>query len=144
MGKYCSNCGNELNETQNVCLKCGVLLENKNIDTNNVNKQKSHNGYIKTSSIIMIVLGAIMVLGGNENSYLYDNIALVFILPGLIAIIAGILGLCSKNNKKLLLTAGILLLIGALLNFIGIIDISIFMILAVIFGIFDIIYSRQK
>lgn len=141
MGKYCSNCGSELNETQNVCLKCGVLLENSN---NNSHKIKNKNGYIKTSSIIMIVLGACMVIGSNENSYLYDNTALVFVLPGFVAIISGILALCSKNNKKLLLTAGILLLIGALLNFIGIVDVSLFMILAVIFGIFDIIYSREK
>ena len=29
MGKFCSNCGKELNEIQKVCLNCGVAIENK-------------------------------------------------------------------------------------------------------------------
>lgn len=29
MGKYCTNCGAELNENQEVCLKCGVMVQNK-------------------------------------------------------------------------------------------------------------------
>ena len=33
MAKYCSNCGAELNEEQDICLKCGVRVKNTN--TNN-------------------------------------------------------------------------------------------------------------
>ena len=33
MAKFCSNCGAELNEEQDICLKCGVRV--KNINTNN-------------------------------------------------------------------------------------------------------------
>ena len=142
MGKFCTNCGNELNEIQDICLKCGALVPKEN--NNLSDKKKTHNGYIKTSSIIMIVLGSCMVLGANANSSLVNNIFLVFILPGLAAIISGILALCSKNNKKLLLISGILLIVGAIINFFGIIDISIFIILAVLFGIFNIIYSREE
>ena len=37
MAKYCSNCGTELNDEQDVCLKCGVRVKNsstKNTDPN--------------------------------------------------------------------------------------------------------------
>lgn len=139
MGKYCSNCGSELNETQDICLKCGVLLK-KDIS---VPKKKKHSSYIKTSSIIMIIIGACMILGANANSYMYDNIVVVFILPGILAVISGILALNSKKNRKYLLYSGAFYIIGAVVNFIGIIDISFYMILAVIFGIFNIIYSKD-
>lgn len=33
MAKFCYNCGAELNEEQDICLKCGVRV--KNINTNN-------------------------------------------------------------------------------------------------------------
>ena len=33
MAKFCSNCGAELNEEQDICLKCGVRVKNTN--TNN-------------------------------------------------------------------------------------------------------------
>lgn len=139
MGKYCSNCGSELNEMQDICLKCGVLLKK---DEAIVTKKKNHNGYIKTSSIIMIIIGACMILGANENSYMYDNTIVVFILPGILAIISGILALNSKKNNKFLLYSGVLYIIGAIVNCVGIVDISLYMILAVIFGIFNIIYSK--
>ena len=28
MAKFCSNCGAELNEEQEICLKCGVRVKN--------------------------------------------------------------------------------------------------------------------
>ena len=37
MAKFCSNCGAELNEEQEICLKCGVRVKNsdtKNTDPN--------------------------------------------------------------------------------------------------------------
>ena len=30
MGKYCPNCGNQLNENADVCLSCGHLINNRN------------------------------------------------------------------------------------------------------------------
>lgn len=30
MAKFCSNCGAELNEEQEICLKCGVRVKNSN------------------------------------------------------------------------------------------------------------------
>lgn len=30
MGKFCRNCGAQLEENQNVCLKCGTIVEEEN------------------------------------------------------------------------------------------------------------------
>lgn len=140
MGKFCQNCGTELNENQDICLGCGVLIKKEaiiNKDSNN-----DHSGYKTTTGVIMIILGVCMVLGASDDMYEYP--ILVFTLPGLLGIVAGILSLCSKKNLTLLLISGIILFVGALINFLGIIDVSIFMILAIIFGIFNIVYSRDK
>ena len=40
MAKFCSNCGGELNENQDICLKCGVRI-NKTNPTNNDPNAKS-------------------------------------------------------------------------------------------------------
>lgn len=32
MTKYCSNCGNKINENADVCLKCGILINNQQSD----------------------------------------------------------------------------------------------------------------
>ena len=141
MSKFCSNCGKEISENQDICLGCGVFL---NKDYSPIKKEKGkHNGYRKTTSIIMIVIGACMVLGAGEDIIGYEYPILVYSIPGLIGIISGILTLNSKKRPKLLLISGILLFIGAIVNFIGIIDVSIYMILAIIFGIFNIIYSKD-
>jgi len=140
MAKFCQNCGTELNEEQDICLKCGVFI-NKDISTKKKNKG-NHSGYKTSTGIIMIILGACMILGASNEIYEYPLI--VFSIPGLLGLISGILTLISKKKNNLLLVSGILLFIGAIVNFIGIIDISIFMILAIIFGIFNIIYSKAK
>lgn len=140
MAKFCQNCGKELNEEQDICLGCGILI-NK---TNSIKKKDkgNHSGYKTTSGIIMIVLGACMILGANDQ--LYDYPLIVFSIPGLLGLTSGILTLVSKKKSDLLLISGILLFVGALINFLGIIDISIFMILAIIFGIFNIIYCKDN
>ena len=38
MAKYCANCGTELNDVQDICLKCGVKV---NKSSNNINEAKS-------------------------------------------------------------------------------------------------------
>lgn len=83
-----------------------------------------------------------MILGASDELYEYPVI--VYSIPGLLGVVSGILTLCSKKKPSLLLVSGILLLIGSLVNFLGIIDVSIFMILAIIFGILNIVYSKDK
>ena len=38
MAKFCKNCGNELNEGQEVCLNCGVKVENKTTQNSDTKK----------------------------------------------------------------------------------------------------------
>ena len=39
MAKFCKNCGSELNENQDICLKCGVRVnKDKNLTVNNEDK----------------------------------------------------------------------------------------------------------
>ena len=136
MGKFCSNCGHELTEGQDVCLGCGKVVSS-NIKMKN---KGNHSGYITTTGIIMIVLGVCLIAASGDDYY--GEPILIFTIPGLLGLTAGILTLNSKKNHQLLFVSGFLLFLGALFNFMGILDLSIFSILAVIFGIFNIKYSK--
>lgn len=138
MGKFCSNCGHELTEGQDVCLGCGKVVSS-NIKMKN---KGNHNVYITATGIIMIVLGICLIAATGEAEY--GSPILVFTIPGLMGLISGIITLNSKKNHKLLFTSGILLFVGAAINFIGILDISLFAILAIVFGIFNIKFSKTN
>lgn len=140
MGKFCSNCGKELNENQDICLGCGVMVNKPNPETTTVQKPK-HSGYYKVSSVIMIILGALFVLGANQS---FPDSAGLIIIAGILSIIGAILTLNGSKNKDYIMYGGILYFIAVVLNFLCIYDISIFMILAIIFGILNIVYSREK
>lgn len=131
MEKFCANCGAELKEGQDVCLGCGKVLAKKE------EKKKNHNIYITISSIVMLVLGVALLMNFQLSAFVYG-------IPGILAIAAGIVGLCSKKNKDLFLVSGILHLAGAAINTIAIMNISIYGILSIIFGVMNIIYSKEK
>lgn len=89
MAKFCSNCGAELNEGADVCLKCGRRVSGGS--TNNDPNAKS--------KVVAGVLGILLGSLGIHNFYLgYTNKAvaqlLITILScGFLAIISGIWGL---------------------------------------------------
>ena len=64
MAKFCSNCGAELNEEQDICLKCGVRVKNTNtnnkVDSNPNAKSKMAAG----------LLGIFLGQWGVHNFYL--------------------------------------------------------------------------
>lgn len=60
--KYCRNCGNKLEEGQQVCLNCGVLIEENKKSTSSVTPGKSK----IAAGILGIFLGAL----GVHNFYL--------------------------------------------------------------------------
>lgn len=60
MAKYCTNCGKEINENQDVCLNCGVNIKRQSNNTNNGAKSKIAAG------LLGIFLGAY----GVHNFYL--------------------------------------------------------------------------
>jgi len=142
MAKFCVNCGKELSEEQEVCLGCGKIIPRESVTQVVPKKEKNHNGYRMTTGIIMIILGICLLAASTTNDY--GNPVLVFGLPGLFGLISGILTLSSKKNSNLLFISGILLLLAAVVNFVGIVDLSIFAICAIIFGILNIKYSKEK
>ena len=64
MAKFCSNCGKEIKENQDVCLNCGVAIR-KNSNTNNIPGAKSK----IAAGLLGIFLGAF----GVHNFYLGNN-----------------------------------------------------------------------
>ena len=83
MAKYCSNCGKELNENQDVCLNCGVAVRNTKVNDPN---QKSK----MAAGLLGIFLGAF----GIHNFYLgYTGKALAQLLMTVLS--CGILSVAS-------------------------------------------------
>jgi hypothetical protein len=122
MAKFCDNCGAELKEEQDVCLGCGKALR----------KAKSgHNGYFISTSIIMLVIAFCLFCAFAYNE---GDQPLVYLVPALFATAAGILCLAGKKNKAAVITSGALYIAGAVSNIIGIEDISLFTILALVFA----------
>ncbi len=103
MAKFCSNCGAELKEEQDVCLKCGVKV-NKTSDGN-----LSNNPNVK-SKIAAGLLGIFLGCFGVHNFYLgYTGKAVAQLLITVLScfvlsIISGIWGLIE----------GILILTGSI------------------------------
>lgn len=64
MAKFCSNCGKEVQENQDVCLNCGVTIRKIN-NTNNIPGAKSK----IAAGLLGIFLGAF----GVHNFYLGNN-----------------------------------------------------------------------
>lgn len=140
MGKFCTNCGKEIKDDQDICLGCGRIIKKEQ-----KLPPKDHKTYIIATGIIMIIISASLLISGlSESTLEYGNRILMFTIPGVLGIIGGTLGLLGNKDKKLLLISGLVYFSGALINFVAIIDISIFAILAIVFGIFNIIYSKEK
>jgi TM2 domain-containing membrane protein YozV len=104
MAKFCPNCGNEVNENQAVCLKCGVSLSNQqNNNYNNVNTNPNAKSKI-AAGLLGIFLGSL----GIHNFYLgYTGKAVAQLLITLLS--CGILAVVSEIWG---LIEGILILCG--------------------------------
>ena len=61
MAKFCSNCGKELQENQDVCLNCGVVVKRNHPSNNNSNAK---------SKIAAGLLGIFLGAFGVHNFYL--------------------------------------------------------------------------
>lgn len=106
MAKFCQNCGNEVQESQAVCLKCGVALQNS--QNSNVNFNTNPNAKSKIAAgLLGIFLGAF----GVHNFYLgYTGKAVAQLLISVLScftlaivseiwgLIEGILILCGNIN----------------------------------------------
>ena len=89
MAKFCTNCGAELNENQDVCLKCGVRV-NKTSNSGNPNAKSK-----VAAGLFGIFLGCL----GVHNFYLgytgkaVTQLLLTFLSCGILAVVSGIWGL---------------------------------------------------
>lgn len=108
MTKFCTNCGNKVDENQETCLNCGKILKNPNPNNNYRNTPV---GPAK-SKIVAGLLGIFLGAFGIHNFYLgYNGKAVAqllltvlscCILSGITALwgfIEGILILCGNIDK---------------------------------------------
>ncbi len=80
MGKYCPNCGKEVNENAVICVNCGVSLNGKN---NVVNGNK--NNSLAVAGFVTSIVSLIINLWG---------------IVGLLALILSVIGLVQISNNK--------------------------------------------
>lgn len=147
--KFCINCGQELREEQKFCSNCGQStlinagessLTYTNTNTN-INGPKNHNTYKMVVGVLMIIL-CFCLLSAAMQSY-GDEVLFVFGLPGILGMIAAIMTICSRSNHNLLRPSGIMFIVSAGINFLAIFDLSIYAILAIVFGILNIVYCKK-
>ena len=111
--------------------------------------EKDHKGYRIATGIINIVFSVcwfasvMILLFGTAREITVSNVLLLaactlFMLP------AGILHLLAKNRKKLLIVAGVILLAGAILNFLVTESFTFTVIYAFIIGMNDIMFGKEK
>lgn len=149
MSRFCVNCGTEVNE--NFCPNCGAKVGQVNTinDVQTVQKsdsKKSYNVYKLIVGIIMIFFGFCLVVfsGDSDKTYLYElagyDIALAFTIPGVLCLISGTLSIISRKKFILLIPTAVLFFITAIVNMIGISDISILFLMCCVFGILNIVF----
>lgn len=87
MAKFCTNCGAELNDEQDICLKCGVRLKKVNNDPN------------AKSKLAAGLLGIFLGYFGVHNFYLgytgkaVGQLLITILSCGILSFVSGIWGL---------------------------------------------------
>lgn len=65
--KFCSDCGSELNENQNVCLKCGAIIKNTNTRDISATRDKGSVGWALLGFFIPLLGFILYLLWKNTN-----------------------------------------------------------------------------
>lgn len=113
MSKFCTNCGNEIPEGGDICLKCGKMVNGQN--NNNKNNKVNTLGIV---SLILSIIGFLTI---------FIVIGVFFGLAGLILSIISLVNAKKNNNGKGFAVAGLV---------ISIITIIISIIYFLVIGIF--------
>ena len=101
MAKYCTNCGTELNDVQDICLKCGVRVNKGKTINNNPNAKSKLAG-----GLLGIFLGTL----GVHNFYLgftgkaVAQLLITLLSCGILSVVSAVWGLIE----------GILILSGSI------------------------------
>lgn len=103
MSKFCTNCGNKLDDNADVCVNCGVLV-NKNISTNNTDDydKKANTGFIL--GLISIIAWFIPLFGYPVT------------ICGIVYSTKGLKSVNSKSKAVVGLVLSIIFLIVTLIN----------------------------
>ncbi len=106
MAKFCANCGSELQDNQDVCLKCGVNVKKETPRFNNIIQKRDIAMTVILSIITCGIYGWVwLVMITNDNNTLNNDVnetsgglALIYTI-----ITCGIYGIywCYKMGKKL-------------------------------------------
>ena len=110
MNKFCTNCGNELNENASFCVKCGVSTNNI---TTPINKPKTPGKGLGITSMILGIIACfesicslfifVCLLIAGEYFLPYEKLAFGFLflmVPVTLLIVGGSLGLASMSKAK--------------------------------------------
>ena len=90
MAKFCSNCGSELNEQQDICLKCGVRVRKDNPMNTDPNAK---------SKLAAGLLGIFLGTFGVHNFYLgytgkaVGQLLISLLSCGVLSVVSGVWGL---------------------------------------------------
>lgn len=101
MNKFCTNCGNEIPEGGEICLKCGKIL-NKKSNNNNDNKTN-----------VMSIIAFIISIVGFITSFIV--IGIFFGIIGLILSIISLVTAKKNNTGKGFSIAGLIISIVAII-----------------------------
>ena len=96
MSKFCTNCGNEIQEGGDICLKCGKMLNGQNKNNKEENK-------INVVSLVSFILGII----GFITSFIF--IGIIFGIIGFILAIVGLVTSKKNNSGKGFAIAGLII-----------------------------------
>ena len=110
MNKFCTNCGNELNENAVFCVKCGIATNNI---TTPVVKPKTPGKGLGVASMVLGIIATwnsicslfifICLLASGEYFLVYEKMLFGFIflmVPITLLIIGGSLGIASMSKVK--------------------------------------------
>ena len=135
MAKYCSNCGKELQEKQDVCLNCGKVVEKM--------KKNNHFTFYKVTGIIMLFLSifCFIIYGTNEDT---DAMFYSYGFPSVFLFFGSIIQLVGKRKKGLIITAAVLYIFSGISTMYGMDKFSMFAIICFTFAGINLYFSCKK
>lgn len=121
MDKYCTNCGNKLNEEADVCLKCGRIIK-RNYKTTNLKSGMNAKEILPILSMVFGIISFFVIfilalaLDELRNELFYEEYSVRFfvsifytmfsLVPAIPSLIMAIIGI--KNEKSVYGTIGLI------------------------------------
>ena len=103
MGRFCSNCGKELKENADICLNCGVFV-NQN---SKLNKVKVPGKGLSIAGMILGIFAILMAMGNIselfEYNYYYSSIEIIadmimYFAVSITGVVLSIVGFTKNKN----------------------------------------------